>query len=87
MEQVALRMPAVEDWTLIGSHPDAKKPLEIVVRAVDGPLLVATGTDDGAPSSEAVFVPTGEGRRLCGRHFFAKAAPPVGPRLLTYRGM
>lgn len=87
MEQVALRLPATDAWTLIGSRPDAKKPLEVVVRAVDGPLLAATGTSDDAPDAEGVLVPVGEGRRLTGRHFFVKAAPPVGPRLLTHRGL
>jgi len=87
MEQVALRLAEPTVWTCVGSRPDAKKPIEVVVRAVEGPLLASTGEGDEAPDAEPVLVPEGEGRRLSGRHFFVKAASPEGPRLLTVRGL
>ena len=87
MESVALRVQKTDGWTRIGSKPDAKKPLDVVVRAFEGPVLIATGSEDKEPDREPVLVPDGEGRRLVGRHFFVRPAPPVGPRLISHRGL
>ena len=87
MESVALRVQKTDGWTRIGSKPDAKKPLDVVIRAFEGPVLVATGADEKAPAGEPVLVPDGEGRRLIGRHFFVRPAPPLGPRLISHRGL
>jgi hypothetical protein len=87
MESVALRVQKTDGWTRIGSMPDAKKPVDVVIRTFEGPVLVATGPDEKGPDREPVLVPDGEGRRLVGRHFFVRPAPPVGPRLISYRGL
>ena len=87
MEQIARRLDGVDTWTYLGGKAEAKKPLELVVRAFDGAVLAATGSTDDAPDGEEVLVPSGEGRRLVGSHFFVKSAPPVGSRLITYRGI
>ena len=60
MESVALRVQKTDGWTCIGSRPDAKKPLDVVVRAFEGPVLVAPGSEDKAPDREPVLVPAGE---------------------------
>ncbi len=87
MDSTALRVQKTDGWTHIGSRPEAKKPLDVVVRAFEGPVLVATGADEKAPDCEPVRVPDGEGRRLVGRHFFVRPAPPIGPRLISHRGL
>jgi hypothetical protein len=87
MEQVARRLDGAESWTYLGGKANAKKPLELVVRAFDGDVVAATGSADAAPDGEPVRIPTGEGRRLTGLHFFVRPAPPIGPRLITYRGI
>ena len=87
MEQIAYRLDGSDEWTHLGGKTGAKKPLELVVRAFDGDVLAATGTDESAPDQEAVRVPHGEGRRLVGHHFFVRPAPPAGPRLISYRGI
>ena len=87
MEPIALRVQKTDGWTHIGSKPDAKKPLDVVVRAFEGPVLVATGRDEKSPDREPVLVPDGEGRRLDGHHFFVRPAPPLGPRLIAHRGL
>ena len=56
MESVALRVQKTDGWTRIGSKPDAKKPIDVVVRAFEGPVLVATGTDEKEPDREPVLV-------------------------------
>ena len=87
MESFALRVQKTDGWTRIGGNPDAKKPLDVVVRAFEGPVLVATGSEEKGPDREPVLVPEGEGRRLVGRQFFVRPAPPVGPRLISHRGL
>lgn len=87
MEAIALRLQKTDGWTCIGGKEDAKKPLDVVIRAFEGPVLAATGSSDKAPDREPVLVPRGQGRRLVGRHFFVRPAPPVGPRLITHRGL
>jgi hypothetical protein len=87
MEQVALRLQRTDGWTLLASDPEAKKPAELVVRAFERPVLCATGSDANAPDGEPVVVPAGEGRRLTGRFFFARPAPPEEPCLVSYRGV
>ena len=87
MESIALRVQKTDGWTRIGSRPDAKKPLDVVIRTFEGPVLVATGSEEKEPDREPVLVPDGEGRRLVGRHFFVRPAPPLGPRLISHRGL
>ena len=86
MEQVARQLGAEDAWPYRGGNAKARKPLSVVVRAFDGDVLLATGETDAAPDGEGTRVPRGQGRRLEGRHFFARPASPVGPRLVTYRG-
>ena len=87
MEQVALRLRKTDGWTYLGGRPDARKEPEVVVRAMEGAVLFATGPDENAPDGDPVLVPEGEGRRLTGRHFFLRPAPPEGPRLVLHRGL
>jgi hypothetical protein len=87
VEQVALRIQKTDGWTYLGGDPDAKKPLEVVFRAFEGDVLAATGETGKEPASESVLVPAGEGRRLEGRHFFARPARPDRPVLMSYRGL
>ena len=87
MEQVALRLRKLDGWTLLGGEPEAKKPVEVVVRSFERPVLCATGAGPNAPDSPPVEVPPGEGRRLTGRFFFARPASPDAPCLISFRGL
>jgi hypothetical protein len=87
MEQVALRLRKTDGWTYLGGRPDARKVPEVVVRAMEGDVLFATGPDESGPEGDGVLVRKGEGRRLAGRHFFLRPAPPSGPRLVVHRGL
>jgi hypothetical protein len=88
MEQVALRLTRTDGWTLLGCDPEAKKPVEVVVRAFEHAVEVAVGETDRMPDAEPVSVPAGEGRRLTGRCFFARPTNPgLGPCLISYRGL
>jgi hypothetical protein len=87
MEQVALRLQRTDGWTYLGGDAEAKKPLEVVVRAFEGAVLAATGSGPNAPDADPVTVPEGEGRRLVGRHFFVRPAGGDGSRLISYRGL
>ena len=84
MDQVALRLDGSERWVHLGSDEEAKKPLEVVVRAFDADVEFATGDGPGTPSSTPLHVPVGEGRRLEGRHFFVRATTPTR---ISYRGI
>ncbi len=86
MDQVALRLAEASDWTYLGGNAEAKKPLEVIVRAFEGNVLFATGSGPDQPDGEPVDVPVGEGRRLSGKHFFARPRDPGGC-LLSYRGV
>jgi hypothetical protein len=86
VEQVAVRIAPEDGWTRLGGPPP-EKPVEVVIRAFDGPVLCATGTGPAAPDSEPRLLPPGEGLRLEGRHFFVRPAPPEGGRLVSYRGL
>ena len=85
MEQVALRLTG-DQWTYLGGDAEAKQPLEVVVRAFDRPALAAIGNDDQSPADDPVPIPVGEGRRLEGKHFFAKPAEGAGC-LISFRGI
>ena len=85
MEQVAKRLTG-DGWTYLGGDADAKQPLEVVVRAFEGAAQAAVGEGPDAPGDEVVDVPVGEGRRLEGRHFFARPAKG-GFCLMSYRGI
>ncbi|MHC5009688.1 MAG: hypothetical protein ACYTG6_01925 [Planctomycetota bacterium] len=84
---MALRLHKLDGWTYLGGKPDAKKPLEVVIRAFDGDVLAAVGAKEDAPDAEPLRVPCGEGRRVSGRHFFVRPAPPEVPCLISYRGI
>ena len=84
MDQVALRLDGTGRWIYLGGNADAKKPLEVVVRAFDDPIEFATGSGAESPDSDPVAVPTGEGRRLEGLHFFVRSA--VRTRI-SFRGI
>jgi hypothetical protein len=87
MEQVALRLRKTDGWTYLGGKPEARKPLEVVLRSFERPVLAATGETEKGPDAEPVRIPPGEGRRLEGRHFFVRPAPPEAPCLVSYRGL
>jgi len=87
MDHVALRLPGTQTWTYLGGKEEAKKPLEVVVRSYDAPVEIATGDDGTTPSADTILVPAGEGRRLEGRHFFARAAATGGSCRISYRGV
>ena len=87
MEATSRRLPVGEAWTYLGGQPDAKEPIDLVVRAFEAPVLVAVGMNDRAPDSEPVLVPLGEGRRLCGSHFFARPLEALRPAIVTVRGL
>lgn len=87
MEATSRRLPAGERWTYLGGQADAKEAFDLVVRAFEAPVLVATGENDRAPDTEPVLVQRGEGRRLCGLHFFARPAVAGAPAVVTLRGL
>lgn len=87
MEQVAIRIQKTDGWTYVGGDAEAKKPIEVVIRAFEGNVLTAIGEGESTPTSEPVAVPEGEGRRLVGRHFFVRPAPPERACLISFRGM
>ena len=87
MEQYVLNVTKTDGWTYIGGDAEAKKPYELVVRTFDGHVLIATGETDGAPDSDPVSVREGEGRRLEGKHFFVRPAPPERPCVISHRGL
>ena len=57
-----------------------------LVRAFDQDVDFALGSSADRADGETVRVPVGEGRRLVGRHFFARATGP-GPCRITQRGV
>ncbi len=91
MDQVALRLEGNAGWTYLGGNDEARKPLEVILRAFDCDVEFAVGEagpagsgDTGVPMGEPVTVPVGEGRRLAGKHFFARAASSCR---VSYRGI
>ena len=84
MDQVALRLDGTGGWVYLGGKPDAKKPLEVVVRAFDADVEFATGSGSDAPDGEPLVVPAQEGRRLEGLHFFVRANTAGR---ISYRGI
>jgi hypothetical protein len=87
MEATAMRLPSGERWSYLGGQAGAKEPLDVVVRAFEAPVLAAVGDQERGPDSEPVLVPAGEGRRLCGWHFFARPASAASGALVTFRGI
>ena len=87
MEATSRRLPAGEGWTYLGGDGSAKEPIDLVVRAFETSVLVAVGGNDRAPDGEPVLVPSGQGRRLCGQHFFARPAVASAPAVVTLRGL
>lgn len=86
MEAVEIRLPAGDRWTYLCGQADAKKPNDVVIRAFGQPALCAVGDGERGPDAEPVLVPVGQGRRLVGRHFYARPADPALSGLLTVRG-
>jgi hypothetical protein len=84
-EGVAIRLPAEDRWSHLGGAPEAK-PIEVILRSFDRPVLFATGAGKNAPDAEPVTVAAGEGARLTGMNFFAKPAPPPAPCRVLVRG-
>lgn len=87
MEQVALRLDDAAGWTYLGGNANARKPLEVVLRAFDREVRFRVGSASDAPDGEEVAIPFGEGRRLAGLHFFARPAAPGAPCRISYRGI
>ncbi len=87
MEQIAIRLTQNDTWTYLAGDSDAKKDLEVVVRAFDHDALARTGASQTAPDGEEVLVPVGQGRRLIGKHFFARPAGKHRRCLISYRGI
>ncbi len=87
MDHVALRLSGSPTWRYLGGNAEAKKPLEVVVRAFDRAIEFAVGEDEQAPAGDAIAVPAGEGRRLEGRHFFVRPAAEGAPCRISYRGI
>ena len=87
MEQIAIRLTQRESWTYLAGDNDAKKDLEVVVRAFDRDAMARTGTSRNDPDGEEVLIPVGQGRRLIGKHFFAKPAGNHDRCLISYRGV
>ena len=61
------------DWRLLGSTPE-KEATEVVVRAFDRDVLVATGSSAGRPDGTPITVRAGSGGRVLGLHVFARPA-------------
>ena len=87
MEQVALRLDGTARWTYLGGDSEARKPLQVVVRAFDRDVQFRFGSSAAEPDGDVVAVPAGEGRRLEGRHFFAQPAVAGNPCRISYRGL
>jgi len=87
MEAHALRLRKTDGWTYLGGRPEAKKPLEVVLKAFEGDALFAVGPTEREPGGEPIRVPRGQGRRLAGLHFFARPADPRRPLLVSHRGL
>ena len=86
MDHVALSLRDAS-WTYLGGDDEAKKELEVVLRAFDQDVEFATGKGANQPDDESVTVPRGEGRRLTGRHFFARPTAPGAACRVTQRGL
>ncbi|MFM8981033.1 MAG: hypothetical protein ACKOSS_11305 [Planctomycetia bacterium] len=87
MEATLKRLSPGEAWAYLGGQPGAKEPIDLVVRAFEGSVLVAVGENDRAPDTEPVLVPAGQGRRLCGFHFFARPATAASGAVVSVRGL
>jgi hypothetical protein len=86
MEAVEIHLPAGDRWTYLCGQADAKKPADVVVRAFERAVLCAVGEGERGPDAEPILVPSGEGRRLVGRHFYGRPADPAQGGVLTVRG-
>jgi hypothetical protein len=86
MEQVALTLPPGSGWTYLGGDAEARKDIEVVLRAFDQDVEFVKGQDAETPGPDPVRVPVGEGRRLVGRHFFARPTGQGACRI-TRRGL
>ena len=87
MEARALRLSSSDHWTYLGGDTDSKDAPECVLRAYDHPIEFATGATEREPDGEQTSVPRGEGRRLTGRHFFARPRSPAQSCRISVRGI
>lgn len=87
MEATAVRLPSGERWSYLGGQAAAKEPIDLVVRAFEAAVLAAVGDQERGPDSEPILIPAGQGRRLCGFHFFARPASAAGGALVSFRGI
>ncbi len=85
-EAWTLTLPDGADWRLLGSTPE-KDAVEVVVRAFDVDVLVATGATAARPDAPPVTVRAGYGGRVTGLHVFAKPARPGAPCRILVRGV
>jgi hypothetical protein len=84
-EAIAMTLESGEGWRRLGSAPE-EKPIEVILRSFDRPVLFATGSRVDVPEGEPVLVAAGEGVRLEGRHFFARPAAGEGKARILVRG-
>jgi hypothetical protein len=84
-EAVAMTLDPGAAWRRVASAPE-EKPIEVILRSFDRPVLFATGSGGNAPDTEPVLVAPGEGARLEGRHFFARPTPGDAPSRVLVRG-
>jgi len=86
MEAWTTTLAPDEGWRLLGSTPE-KTPVEVILRAIDGPVEFAAGATSRMPDGKPVVVPPGEGARLSGLHFFARLAGAGAPSRVVVRGI
>ncbi|MDA1193933.1 MAG: hypothetical protein O2894_02000 [Planctomycetota bacterium] len=87
MDAVALTLAGTPAWTYLGGDDQAKKPLEVIVRAFDREVDFAIGAGAEGPGQDASRIPPGEGRRLEGRHFYVRPTVAGAPCRISYRGV
>ena len=75
-----------EPWRYLGSTPE-KDAVDVVVRAFDRDVLVATGATAAKPDGASLTVSAGSGGRVTGLHVFAKPASPGAPCRILVRGV
>jgi hypothetical protein len=86
MEAWTVTLKPGDGWHHLGSTPE-KAPVEVVLRAFDGSVQFATGSTARTADGPPVTVASGDGARLSGLHFFARAAAVGGPVRVVVRGV
>ena len=85
-EAFTLTLAPGADWRLLGSTAE-KTAAEVVVRAFDADVLVATGSTPNGPDAAPVTVTAGSGGRVLGFHVVAKPARPGASCRILVRGV